>query len=149
MLLLTSCGGSDALMGGGSHQHDHSSGDANLEFGKAAATGTEPDLTVEIDTLDSLRFDPATVEIDTGDVVEFQITNPGRTDHEFVLGDEAYQSSHGRAGAMTHSDGNAVFVEPGGSETLTWEFTSSGEILYACHVSDHYSAGMVGEIAVR
>jgi uncharacterized cupredoxin-like copper-binding protein len=84
--------------------------------------------------------------------VTFVVRNVGDIDHEFVLGDDAYQDMH--EGDMEESghpmDGmrNAIVVEPGESAELTWSFDEAGEVLYGCHEPGHYEGGMVGKIEV-
>ncbi|HEX2058637.1 MAG TPA: cupredoxin family protein [Actinomycetota bacterium] len=154
-LLLASCGGDDD---GGvqphSHEHDHShemAGADATEFSFGApGDPSSATRTIEVTTNDPYRFDPAALEVESGETVTFVVTNEGEEDHEFVLGDVAYQEQHKEdmaAGAM-HHEGNAVTVAPGDTEELTWTFPSQGDVLYACHVGGHYDAGMVGAITI-
>jgi len=114
-----------------------------------AADPADATREIEVAALDRLRFDPASIEVAAGDVVTFVVTNVGKTDHEFVLGDADYQKAHG--GQMDHgmTEENAVFVEPGQTKKLTWRFDEAGEVLYGCHVNGHYDGGMVGTIEVQ
>lgn len=112
------------------------------------ADASEATRTVEVAALDELRFDPASIEVSPGDVVTFSITNDGRTDHEFVLGDDSYQEAHGDGGGHDMDMGNAVSVAPGETKELTWRFGGSGEVLYGCHEPGHYDGGMVGTVEV-
>ena len=115
-----------------------------------AASADEADREVTVLASDKLRFDPTSVEVSAGEVITFVVTNEGQIDHEFVLGDEAYQEAHGEDMAgheMSESD-NAVTVAPGQTAELTWRFESSGEVLYGCHEPGHYDGGMVGTVAV-
>jgi uncharacterized cupredoxin-like copper-binding protein len=50
---------------------------------------------------------------------------------------------------MDHDSGNAQVVQPGQTAVVIWTFDEGGEVLFACHVNDHYSAGMYGTVAVR
>lgn len=149
---LVACGGGPSG-GGTAGGHDHGGGDAphmSTEAFGSAGDPDETDRTVAVATLDSLEFDPEELEVEVGDTVTFEVTNEGSTDHEFVIGDAAYQRAHGPAmEGMEHDDGNGVFLEPGADGTVTWTFTEPGEVLYACHVNGHYEAGMVGRIDVR
>jgi uncharacterized cupredoxin-like copper-binding protein len=147
LLLGTACSS------GGGHQHgaggggggEHMSTEA---FGEPGDPG-DADQTFEVSTMDSLKFSPDALEAEAGDTITFEVTNEGSTDHEFVLGDEAYQEAHGPAmEGMTH-EGNGVLLEPGDTATVTWTFAEAGEVLYACHINGHYEAGMVGRITVQ
>lgn len=121
-------------------------------FGRPA----DPDdagRTVEIAQLDALRFDPASVDVEMGETVTFTVTNKGKTPHEFVLGDQMLQDEHETAmremaGELMQDEVNAITVPPGKSESVTWRFTKAGTVLYGCHISGHYAAGMVGTISV-
>ncbi len=156
-LLLVACGGGAmdhaGHSGGGAAQahsdgHDHSHG-ATAGFG-VVGDPTEADTEIKVVANDSLRFVPDLFEVAFAGTVKFVITNKGRLEHEFVLGDQSYQEAHsGAMGSMTHDEGNGVLLPPGATGEVTWTFTSAGEILFACHVDDHYRAGMVGSISVK
>lgn len=104
---------------------------------------------IVVEASDDLRFDPATLEVEAGEVVTFVVRNIGRTDHEFVLGDEAYQDMHDmESDADMMEMGNAVTVAPGGTKELTWRFDDAGKVLYGCHEPGHYEGGMVGSVDV-
>ena len=127
--------------------------DEMFTFGEPA-DAEEAGRQIEVDTLDSFRFEPRDVEVEQGETITFVVTNEGEIDHEFVLGDEAFQEHHAAEMAegemdMEHmAEPNALVVEPGQTEELTWRFTEGGEVLYGCHEPGHYEAGMVGKITV-
>lgn len=156
-LLLAACGGDDdAGVQPHSHDHDHghsheSTGSDATEFAFGApGDPAEATRTIEVTTSDPYRFEPAAVEVGSGETVTFVVTNEGDEEHEFVLGDVSYQEQHGEemaAGSM-HHEGNAVTVAPGDTEELTWTFPPQGDVLFACHVGGHYAAGMVGVITI-
>jgi uncharacterized cupredoxin-like copper-binding protein len=111
-----------------------------------APSGAE---TIEIDALDSLRFDPDELTVSVGDTIQFVVTNAGSGDHEFVLGDadvqQAHEDEHGHGG----DDALATLeLPPGTPETATVTFDAPGEVLYGCHIDGHYGAGMVGTLTV-
>ncbi|MDZ5601795.1 cupredoxin domain-containing protein [Pseudomonas sp. RP23018S] len=56
--------------------------------------------------------------------------------------------AHGDAG-HGHGGGNTVLVQPGQRAELTWTFTSSAPIEFACNVPGHYQAGMVGPLTIE
>lgn len=116
------------------------------------ADSAEADREVTVSASDDLEFDPASIEVSAGEVVTFVIRNVGKTAHEFVLGDMAYQQEHEKDMAesghhMSEMD-NAVTIEPGETGELTWRFDETGTILYGCHEPGHYEGGMVGTIEV-
>jgi uncharacterized cupredoxin-like copper-binding protein len=116
-----------------------------------AADPSESERTVTVVATDDLRFAPPSIEVSAGEVVTFIVRNDGETDHEFVLGDEAYlemlEKDMAEGHHMTGMD-NAVTVGPGESAEITWHFENAGGILYGCHEPGHYEGGMVGTIEV-
>ena len=109
------------------------------------------DRIVMVRALDGPRFDPASIEVQAGETVTFDVTNDGLISHEFVLGDAATQDQHEGemgSGRSMSDEPNAVAVEPSQRGSLTWTFTEPGTFLYACHVDDHYAGGMIGTIMV-
>ncbi|MGH2661134.1 MAG: cupredoxin domain-containing protein, partial [Actinomycetota bacterium] len=82
---------------------------AACSSGSEAGTGSggedRPGVrTVAVSALDSLRFEPAEIRVQSGEMVRFVVTNEGSGEHEFVLGDEATQMEHegemGMGGSM-------------------------------------------------
>ena len=154
VFLLAACGGDDPgdQPDIAAHDHDHSHDDAatgGFAFGSPGNPG-EATRTVEVKATAPFRFDPDDLELKAGETVTFVVSNEDDIVHEFVIGDRAYQDAHEEemaAGAM-HHEGNAVTVEPGDTQELTWTFSAEGEVLYGCHVAGHYDQGMVGAIDV-
>jgi uncharacterized cupredoxin-like copper-binding protein len=102
---------------------------------------------------DGFRFQPATITVRHGSTVTFLVTNTGALTHEFVIGDLATQVEHEREmramGDMPmHDHANAVSVLPGETRRLTWSFPRRGAVLFGCHVTGHYAAGMRGTVTV-
>ncbi|WP_414158613.1 plastocyanin/azurin family copper-binding protein [Pseudomonas sp. BNK-45] len=60
----------------------------------------------------------------------------------------AHGSMAGMEHGMQHDDPNSVLVEPGKQAELTWTFTKSGSLEFACNIPGHYQAGMVGKLTV-
>lgn len=123
-----------------------------LAFGQAGdpADATE---TIEIIALDAMTFEPTRLNISQGDTILFRVINEGTIAHEFTIGDQAMQESHeeemSKPGAAAHDHPYSVWLEPGETKELAWEFTASGDFQYGCHVPGHYAAGMVGDISVE
>ena len=96
------------------------------------------------------------MEVEKGETVTFEVTNTGQILHAFVIGDEDAQTEHeaemqemaSEDMDMEHGDPNAIDIEPGSTNSITWHFTEAGEVLYGCHQPGHYDAGMVGSITV-
>jgi uncharacterized cupredoxin-like copper-binding protein len=152
------CSGDDATRQGtqpspaGSGVHHSEAGDAEYDFGFPGDV-MRIDRVIKVVQLDSFRFKPDNLSISAGDTVRFQIFNQGTLPHEFVIGDKEFQAEHERLMAemgdeMLADSPNGVSVDPGARKSLTWTFTKVGTVFFACHVSGHYSAGMVGSVQV-
>lgn len=125
--------------------------------------------TVEV-TLSDMYFEPRNLEVKAGETVRFVVINKGQVAHEFNLGDAAMHAEHQKEmlamaqmdhskmghggmdhsamGAMQHDDPNMVMVQPGQRGELTWTFSQSAAIEFACNVPGHYQAGMVGKLTI-
>lgn len=68
----------------------------------------------------------------------------GSMDHASM----GHGSMPGMAQGMQHDDPNSVLVEPGKQAELTWTFSKSGSLEFACNIPGHYQAGMVGKLMV-
>ncbi|MFP5333445.1 MAG: plastocyanin/azurin family copper-binding protein, partial [Acidimicrobiia bacterium] len=91
------------------------------------------DRVIEITASDDFRFDPASIEIATGETVTFRVTNTGAIPHDFTLGDEMTQQAHAEemeemAGMSMPDEPNAMVVAPGETKELTWHFTQAGSL---------------------
>jgi uncharacterized cupredoxin-like copper-binding protein len=123
--------------------------------GGAAEVGsgsTADPRVIEVSALDTLAYEPGTIEVGAGETVTFVVTNTGEVDHEFVVGDEEIQAMaeeemsegmHGHTESMA-----ALAVEPGETKEATITFDAAGTLQYACHVEGHYRGGMVGTIEI-
>ena len=108
---------------------------------------------VEVRLLDTLQFKPALIRVTSGETVTFEIKNEGAINHEFVLGDSAFQQQHeaemaGMDGSMPTDEPNAVTVQPGFTKTVVWNFTSPGKVAFGCHEPGHFEEGMKGVVEV-
>ncbi len=149
LLTATACGSTDHS----AHQAPPAGSDAQMMGAVPGSAGdpADADRTVEIAASDRLRFKPSSIAVDAGEVITFVISNGGETEHEFVLGDRAYQEMHEAdmpEGHVMMDMNHAVSLAPGETKGLTWVFTESGEVLFGCHEPGHYEGGMVGTITV-
>lgn len=93
----------DACSGGDGPPRNASDGSSGDMAGTVPGVTAEPAKAtgkIVIRASDELRFDPASIEVKPGDVVTFVVQNIGKTDHEFVLGDRAYQESWSLTGSV-------------------------------------------------
>lgn len=162
LLVATACSSGGELEAGASssatsseaegHDGMDMAGDGSSAFGKPG-DGNGVDRTIEVGQFDDFRFDPTTIEIAVGETIRFDVTNRGIANHEFVLGDAAFQRMHedemAEMGAeLAPDESYAIGVEPGTSKSLIWTFTEPVTIEFGCHVPGHYAGGMVGTIEV-
>jgi uncharacterized cupredoxin-like copper-binding protein len=124
------------------------------EYGHAGDPA-HADTTIDIEALDTLKFDPAAVTVKRGDTVTFKVHNAGQMPHEFVLGTQQVQDEHEREmqaspsmGGGLHDEANAITISAGQTKDLTWTFTALGSVIYGCHEPGHYAAGMKGTVTV-
>ena len=136
----------------GGHTHAHESAD---HASPAGAPGKAPDVsrTIRVKMLDSMRFEPASFQVKSGETVKFVVTNAGTMPHEFGIGTVEEQKAHAEMmladPEMKHEEGNVITVAPGKVGTLIWRFGDAGEYEAGCQVPGHYPAGMKATIAVR
>jgi uncharacterized cupredoxin-like copper-binding protein len=117
----------------------------------AAASPFDPVTRIEVRLSDSFTIEPEAMTVPHGVPVTFVVTNTGRIEHEFYLGDEAAQAEHDRemaAGGMAHDEPEGIGVDPGQTRELVYTFAEAGESIAGCHVVGHYAAGMKATIAV-
>lgn len=65
-------------------------------------------------------------------------------DHSAMAGMDHASPEHG----MQHDDPNSILVPPGKTAELTWTFTKTTSLEFACNIPGHYQAGMVGKLTV-
>lgn len=134
-------------------QSDSAADHSEFVFGEPGDAAMA-DRVIEITASDDFRFDPASIEIATGETVTFRVTNTGAIPHDFTLGDEMTQQAHAEemeemAGMTMPDEPNAMVLAPGETRELTWHFTQPGSLMIGCHQTGHYAAGMIGHITVR
>ena len=124
------------------------------DIGKAAEPAAAT-RTVEIKMLDTRKFDPPTVEAKAGETITFRVTNTATSLHEFFLADKKAQEAHEQEMAamedadMKMSDTEArLFVEPGETKEITWNFPAKAAVPFGCHMPGHFEGGMQGMVTV-
>lgn len=174
--------GFSVAYGGGGHEHSHSAHQQNLLEGNqlpnphhgqhkghahhghghgvhhskvgSPASASEATKTVGVTMLDSMRFEfRGLMEIQTGDVVRFQVENKGDLVHEFSIGTLQEHRVHGammrKMPDMVHEDGNTLSLAPGAKGEITWRFHGDPEVVFGCNVPGHLEAGMSRSIKVK
>jgi uncharacterized cupredoxin-like copper-binding protein len=122
------------------------SDDAEPPRGQVLGPGSV-DVTLDVN---HSRFEPARIVVRPGTTVRFTVVNHDPINHELIVGDAQVHArheagTHGRHGAVP----GEVSVAPGESATTTFDFSSPGTVLFACHLPRHFEYGMVGEVVVR
>ena len=87
-------------------------------------------------------FSPSTIAVARGETVTFLVTTMGPTVHEFMVG-PADAVAADQAGTPEVAD-----IDMMATKSLTYTFEGPGPYAFACHVDDHYEAGMRGAITL-
>jgi len=108
--------------------------------------------TVTITMNDAMRYTPDRLAVKAGETVTFIVKNEGKVMHELVIGTEKELKAHAETmrkhPGMEHDEPYMAHVAPGKQETITWQFTRSGDFLFGCLLPGHFEAGMVGRVKV-
>lgn len=142
----------------GTHSHGH--GKPAVEYSEVekhafgmASDPRKAKQTITVDMSDTMRFEPAQIEVKKGDTVRFVIRNKGKLQHEMVLGTGTSLNAHAKMlmkfPGMEHDEPHMAHVDPGAEHEMGWQFTEAGEFAFACLVPGHSQAGMKGTIIVR
>jgi len=116
---------------------------------------SQVDRVVKVD-MKNMRFNPTQINVKAGETIRFVVTNSDAIDHEFVIGDAAFQTEHRKEMAemtqlghvMSHIDRNAISIGPGQTKNLIWKFSHPGKFEIDCNVAGHFEAGMSGVVDV-
>jgi uncharacterized cupredoxin-like copper-binding protein len=162
----------------GSHSggHDDKKGHGHAMAIGAPGDPAKVDRTIAI-TMNDNFFEPEEIKIKAGETIRFIVTNKGEFLHEFNIGTAAMHAVHQKEMAemmelglitstgidhmmmkmdhgsgkktMQHNDPNSVLLEPGKQAKVTWRFTKTTELEFACNVPGHYESGMMGPIHMQ
>ena len=111
-------------------------------------TGAPPTGTIHI-RIHYSRFEPLEIDVEPGQTIRFVVENTDPIDHEFIVGDEQVQQAH-EAGTEAHHPPRPgeISIAPGETVVTTVMFTSTGGLLFGCHLPGHYAYGMRGTITI-
>ena len=93
---------------------------------------------------------PELTTFQVGQTYIFTVGNEGKLVHEFVI-EPAGSEEEAALEADEGSEEREAEIEdiaPGQVAELEWTFTEPGDFQFACHLEDHFQAGMVIEIEV-
>ena len=141
-----------AAWSGAGHSAGHDHGAAISVAGKPGSPD-KVSRTINISTLDTMRYDKENIQAKPGETIRFVVTNTGKIGHEFAIGTREEQLEHAKMMAnmpdMKHEEGNAVSLEPGETRELIWQFGKAGAVEIACHLPGHYEAGMKARVNIK
>ncbi len=105
-------------------------------WGQRTSQGVAPDAIDDADEITveatEMAFDPATLEITAGELVNLTVTNTGQSFHDLTIDELDLQ----------------IDVDSGQSATAGLEIDEPGDYVYYCSVAGHASAGMQGTLTV-
>jgi uncharacterized cupredoxin-like copper-binding protein len=112
----------------------------------SADDGREPSRTVDV-TMRDIHYEPTSVEVKAGETVKFVFHNEGAIVHDAFIGDEAAQAAHEKEmrddeGGHHGGEDDALTVDPGKTDSLTYTFDKPATLAIGCHQAGHYAAGM-------
>jgi uncharacterized cupredoxin-like copper-binding protein len=116
--------------------------------GCSGGRGGERTITL---TVHHSQFSAADLHVRPGETVRFVVHNTDPIAHELIVGDQAVQDAHEVGTDASHSGGRPgeISVPPGSTATTTYRFaSSSGSLLFGCHLPGHWAYGMHGTITV-
>ena len=101
---------------------------------------------------DKMRFTPDSITVKQGDTIRFVVKNQGKLLHEMVIGTKKELDEHAammtKFPNMEHDEPYMAHVAAGKSQEIIWTFNRAGNFEFACLISGHYQAGMIGTISV-
>jgi len=122
------------------------------EFGKARDP-KKVTRTVTFHMSDKMRFDPSRITVKRGEIIRFVAKNDGKLLHEMVFGTVKELKEHAelmkKFPDMEHDEPYMTHVAPGKTGEIIWQFTKAGEFDFACLISGHFDAGMMGKVIVK
>jgi uncharacterized cupredoxin-like copper-binding protein len=124
---------------------------SSTQSASAPTTSTPASSVVQKDrvTLDDFAIKPSKTTLKPGKV-EFDVTNSGKTAHEFVVIDTAKPASKLGTGSRVPEKGDigeTGNVRPGGSKTLVIHLRK-GHYAVICSDPGHYMAGMHRDLSI-
>jgi uncharacterized cupredoxin-like copper-binding protein len=135
----------------GGHGHHAAHGNQETPYGKPGQA-SQVSRTIAVTMDDTMRFTPASIQVQQGETVRLTVTNQGKLKHELSLGTEQELLDHleemKQFPDMEHDEPNKITLAPGKSGDIVWQFTQSGTVHFACLIPGHFEAGMKGTVDV-
>ena len=120
-------------MASGTHSHSHD----KMKYSVGEPGKGTPDHRISVSMQDTMRyiFAPDLVSLKQDETIEFLVSNDGKIQHEFSIGNAEDQVKHAqmmqRMPDMKHKDPNTVSLAPGESATLSWKFMGKDTVIFA------------------
>lgn len=125
-----------------------------MAYGKPGKVG-DVERTIEVSMRETddggMIYEPSAFSFNQGETIQFNVTNKGELEHEFVIDTVEGNQKHKKAMAkmaMEHDDPNSLSLDPGKSGKVIWTFANAGTFEFACLIPGHYESGMHGPIEV-
>ena len=119
-----------------------------LIAGLAAGCGGPGPMRVEI-RIHYSHYEPSAVSVPYGVPITFVIINEDPIDHEWLLGDAAFQQRHRTGTEKKHgARPNELSIPPLREVETTLTFAKPGTLQYICHLPGHEAYGMVGTLTI-
>ncbi|HLA65458.1 MAG TPA: cupredoxin domain-containing protein, partial [Candidatus Saccharimonadales bacterium] len=95
------------------------------------------------------HYDPSSITVPYGVPITFVLINEDPIDHEWLLGDAAFQERH-RLGTETHHSGlpNEISIDALSTVETVLTFHKPQTLQYICHLPGHEAYGMVGTLTI-
>jgi uncharacterized cupredoxin-like copper-binding protein len=115
-----------------------------------AATAASGGVRTVYITMHFSRFSPDQITVAPGETLRFVVHNTDPIDHEFILGDAYVQLIHENGTELRHPPKPGEMTVPAETtQVTTYTFpTSTGQLIFACHVPGHYAYGMHGLVTI-
>jgi uncharacterized cupredoxin-like copper-binding protein len=109
--------------------------------GFVAGTASRPRV-IRVVAGPGYTFSPASITVQRGETITFEVTTMGPLVHEFMVGPAD--------AVAADAEGTPEVADIGmmQTRTLTYAFDGGGPYAFACHAPGHYEAGMHGTIAI-
>lgn len=108
--------------------------------------------TIEVSMDDNMRFVPDDITVKAGETVRFFARNDGKVAHEMVIGSMDELKAHAemmrKMPGMQHAEPNMITLNPGQRGGIVWKFDTPGTVDFACLITGHMEAGMIGKVTV-
>jgi uncharacterized cupredoxin-like copper-binding protein len=106
--------------------------------------------TIEINILDTLRYDPNRIMVPQHEHVKFVLHNNSLVKQDWTLGRavELREFAKQRVLDPELPINTLLTLEPNQTKEVIWEFTEAGNVAFASLQSGHYKVGLVGQVIV-